>query len=174
MRLCHVSENPDIKEFTPKLPTRNDMNPNVGLVWALCERSLPNFLTPRNCPRVTFHIGKATSKIDIEKYMPTNCSHVVIIEDEWLERLRNSVLYLYEFDDADFYLQDECAGYYVSEKPQIPCAVHKITDLEAEMKKYNVKLLIFDNLWEISEEIKMTTFNWSLCRMAFAKGKPLR
>ena len=171
MRLYHVSEEPDIKEFIPRLPTRADMNPDVELVWALCERTLPNFLTPRNCPRVTYHIGSETTQSDIEKYIPENCSHVVIIEKEWLERLRNTVLFVYEFDDTDFYLQDECAGYYVSKKVQIPRAVHKITDLESELKKYNAELLTVANLWDISEEIKGTTFNWSICRMAFAKAK---
>lgn len=171
MRLYHVSEEPDIKEFIPRLPTRADMNSDIGLIWALCERTLPNFLTPRNCPRVCYHIGSNTTQSDIEKYLPENISHVVIIEKDWLEHLQNTVLYVYEFDDTDFYLQDECAGYYVSEKPQILCAVHKIIDLEVELKKYNTELRTVDNLWEIAEEIKGTTLNWSICRMAFAKAK---
>lgn len=172
MRLYHVSEESNIKEFIPRLPTRADMNPDVGLIWALCERTLPNFLTPRNCPRVTYHIGKETSQEEIEKYMPQNFSHVVIIEPDWLERLKKTILYSYEFDDTEFYLLDECAGYYVSEKVQKPCAVHKITNLEAELKKHNAELRTIDNLWNIAEEIKRTTFNWSICRMAFAKPKP--
>ncbi|MHB1485770.1 MAG: DUF6886 family protein [Saccharofermentanales bacterium] len=171
MRVYHVSEEPNIKEFLPRLPTRNDMNPNIGLVWALCERTLPNFLTPRDCPRVCYHVGRNTSQSDIQKYMLENCSHVVIIEKNWLEQLRNTVLYVYEFDDTDFYLQDECAGYYVSEKKQLPCAVNKIDDIELEVKKHNTELRTVDNLWNIAEEIKGTKLNWSLCRMAFAKGR---
>lgn len=171
MRLYHVSEEPDIKEFVPRLPTRADMNPEVGLVWSLCERTLPNFLTPRDCPRVCYHIGVNTTRSDIQKYLPEHITHVVIIEKDWLERLKNAVLFIYEFDDSDFYLQDECAGYYVSEKTQIPCAIHKIDDLEAELKKRNTELQTVYDLWNIAEEIKSTTLNWSLCRMAYAKGK---
>lgn len=103
--------------------------------------------------------------------MPKGCSHVVIIENEWLWRMKNTVLYVYEFDDTDFYLQDECAGYYVSEKPQIPSAVHIITDLETELQKRSIELRTVDNLWDISDEIKRTTFNWSICRMVFAKER---
>ncbi len=169
--MYHVSEEANIKEFIPRTPTRSDMNPQVGLVWALCERTLPNFLTPRNCPRVTYHVGAQTTQSDIEKYIPKHFTHVVIIEKDWIERLQNTVLYIYEFDGMDFFLQDECAGYYVSEKTQIPCVVHKTTDLEAELKKYNTELKAVDNLWNIADEIKNTTLNWSLCRMAFAKGK---
>lgn len=54
MRLFHVSEEPDIKVFEPRLPTRKDLNQNIGLVWAIDEARLPNFLTPRDCPRVAY------------------------------------------------------------------------------------------------------------------------
>lgn len=43
MRLFHVSEEPDIQVFYPRLPTRTDLNQNVGLVWAIDEGRLPNF-----------------------------------------------------------------------------------------------------------------------------------
>lgn len=46
MRLFHVSEEPDIKVFVPRLPTRKDLDQNVGLVWAIDDARLPNFLTP--------------------------------------------------------------------------------------------------------------------------------
>jgi hypothetical protein len=172
MIIYHVSEEPNIKLFEPRLPSRKDLNSDVGLVWALCERTLPNFLTPRNCPRVTYHISDNTTAADIERCMPNGYSHAVIIETDWLERLRNTTLYLYHFDPSGFYLQDEVAGYYVSEKIQIPIGKTVITDLEDELKKRNVALMTIDNLWEISEEIKKTTFNWSICRMAYAKSKP--
>ena len=171
MKLYHVSEEANITEFIPRLPTRADLNQEVGLVWALCERTLPNFLTPRNCPRVCYHIGNKTTQDDIVKYMTEGSSHVVEIEKDWLERMRETVLYIYEFDDADFYLQDESAGYYVSEKKQMPVAVHKITDCEAELQKRGVTLKTVDELWSVADEIKQTTFNWSLCRMAFAKNR---
>lgn len=56
MRLFHVSEESDIREFIPRIPDRDDLDKNVGLVWAINEKRLPNFLTPRNCPRVTYYI----------------------------------------------------------------------------------------------------------------------
>lgn len=62
MRLFHVSEEPDITVFEPRLPKRADLDPAVGLVWAIDEARLPNFLTPRDCPRVTYHIGSKTTE----------------------------------------------------------------------------------------------------------------
>ena len=55
MRLFHVSEEGNIGVFHPRLPLRKDLPADVGLVWAIDEKHLPNFLTPRNCPRVCFH-----------------------------------------------------------------------------------------------------------------------
>ena len=64
MRLFHVSEEPDIREFLPRLPKRADLDPGTGLVWAMEEFYLPNFLTPRDCPRVAYHVGERTTEAD--------------------------------------------------------------------------------------------------------------
>lgn len=50
MRLFHVSEEPDIPLFLPRTPARKDLDPSVQLVWAVDEKRLPNFLTPRTAP----------------------------------------------------------------------------------------------------------------------------
>ena len=68
MKLFHVSEENNIEVFNPRSPTRNDLDKCVKLVWAIDEARLPNFLTPRNCPRVTYHIGQNSSSDDIRKY----------------------------------------------------------------------------------------------------------
>ena len=64
MRLFHVSEEPDIRVFEPRLSSRRDLDPTVGLVWAIDEARLPNFLTPRDCPRVAYHVGERTTEAD--------------------------------------------------------------------------------------------------------------
>lgn len=56
MRLFHVSEEENIKILEPRLPNRNALDKTFGLVWAIDEERLPNFLTPRDCPRVAYHI----------------------------------------------------------------------------------------------------------------------
>lgn len=166
MRLFHVSEECDIGIFYPRSPSRIDLDPRTGLVWAVCERTLPNFLTPRDCPRVTYHIRAGTSAEDIDKYISTSgISHVVVIESGWLETMKNTVLYLYEFNPSGFYLQDECAGYYVSETSQKPIDKIIIEDVFSELAKRNIELRVTDNLWDICDKIKQTSFNWSMCRM---------
>lgn len=170
MRLCHVSEEESIEIFHPRIPDRNDLDKTVGLVWAIDEQRLPNFLTPRDCPRVTYHIGKNTSESDKDRFFTSSTvNHVVAIEHDWFDRMRNTTLYLYEFDPSDFELQDEIAGYYVAKTAQKPIAKYKIDDLFAELTARNIEIRITDNLWKIADEVRSSTLNWSLCRMGNAK-----
>ncbi|MEG2290374.1 MAG: hypothetical protein RR891_07020 [Clostridium sp.] len=172
MRLFHVSEENDISIFNPRIPEREDLNKSIGLVWAINEACLPNFLTPRNCPRVTYHLGSNTTKEDRVKYFSSSSiSHVVIIENKWFEIIRNTSLYLYEFNSDDFELQDEVAGYYVAKTPQIPKSKYVLKDLFSELFSRNIEVRIVDNLWDIGEEIKKTSLNWSICRMRYAKPR---
>ena len=172
MRLFHVSEEADIEVFHPRTPTRNDLDKKIGLVWAIDEERLPNFLTPRDCPRVTYHIGKNTSECDKNKFFTSSSAkQVVIIENNWFDKMKTTTLYLYEFDIADFELQDEIAGYYVSKTSQVPIDKHQVSDLFLELIKRNVEIRITDNLWKIADEVKASTLNWSLCRMNNAKPR---
>lgn len=172
MRLFHISEEDNIRIFKPRIPDRDDLDKTVGLVWAIDEERLPNFLTPRNCPRVTYHIGRNTSEMDKQKFFSsTTLSHVVIIEGKWFEIMRTTTLYLYEFDTDDFELQDNVAGYYVAKTAQVPKAKYELNDLLLELIKRNVEIRIVDNLWNIADKVKMSTLNWSLCRMGYAQSR---
>lgn len=172
MRLFHVSEESDIEVFIPRVPDQSVLKVNYGLVWAIDEKCLANYLTPRNCPRVTYHIGEKTSPADKAKYFATtNLSHRVIIEDNWLEILRKTTLYIYEFDPKDFELHDKIAGYYVAKTTQYPINKFIVNNIEEKLKQANAQLVTVKNLWPLCDEIKTTTLNWSFCRMAFAKPR---
>lgn len=172
MRLFHISEEDNISIFIPRLPKRKDLEQGTGLVWAITEDCLPNYLTPRNCPRVTYHCNERTTGKDINDFLSSETiKHVVAIEHNWFEAMRNTKLYLYEFDTTDFYLQDRGAGYFVSEKIQVPINKIVVDDLFIELIKRNVEVRIIDNLWDLSEKVIKTSFDWSMCRMDFAQKK---
>ena len=115
MRLFHVSEQPDIAVFEPRIPARADLGRDIGLVWAIDEARLPNYLTPRNCPRVAYHLGAGTTEQDRRRFFTSaNARHALVIEGRWLDRLRETTLYVYEFDPAGFTLQDETCLLYTS------------------------------------------------------------
>lgn len=169
MRLFHVSEEDNISVFIPRIPTRQDIDQSKGVVWAINEDCLPNFLTPRNCPRVTFHCNDNTNEKDKERYLSSGTTnHVIAIEHKWFDIMKNTTLYLYEFETTDFYLQDRCAGFYVSEKNQVPINQIVVNDLFKELINRKVEVRIIDNLWDLCEKIKNTSFDWSMCRMGYA------
>ncbi|MCI8601141.1 MAG: hypothetical protein HFE45_06050 [Oscillospiraceae bacterium] len=169
MRLFHVSEEPDIKVFHPRLPARKDLDPNVGLVWAIDETRLPNFLTPRDCPRVAYHAGCQTTDADKKRFFSSSgLSYAVVIEGSWYHRMKDTTLYVYEFCTEDFVLQDSAAGYYVATTTQYPKGKFVLTDLFGELLKRNVEIRVVDNLHDIADAVKASTLNWSLCRMGNA------
>ena len=169
MRLFHVSEESDIRVFEPRLPLRKDLDQTVGLVWAIDEARLPNFLTPRDCPRVTYHVGSQTTDEDKKHFFTSSgASHAVVIENKWFQIMKNTTLYVYEFEATDFVLQDSIAGYYVATTTQTPIAKYVLTDLFDELIKRNVEIRIVDNLFDIADAVKASTLNWSLCRMGNA------
>ncbi len=172
MRLFHVSEEPDIRVFHPRPPKRKDLDPTVGLVWAIDEARLPNFLTPRDCPRVTYHVGPETTPADRERFFSSSgMTHAVVIEHKWFSAVQNTTLYVYEFDATDFELQDDIAGYYVAKTTQCPVQKYILNDLFSELIRRNVEIRAVDSLWEIADAVKDSTLNWSLCRMANAKPR---
>jgi len=174
MRLFHVSEEPNIDKFVPRIPVREDMDKSKGLVWSLIEPALPNWLTPRDCPRVTYRVKDDTTQEDIAKFFssPFSSRHCVAIENCWHVRMLETTLYVYEFDPANFYF-DETASFYVSDKTEIPIGVTKYDNLYEELFKRNVEVRILNNLWELRDAILESTLNFSFCRMRNAKPKPI-
>lgn len=169
MRLFHVSEESNIEVFEPRLPKRKDLDPTVGLVWSIDEERLPNFLTPRDCPRVAYNATEQTTASDRQRFFSSgSVSHAVVVENSWYERMKATNLYIYEFDPSDFELLDPVAGYYVAKSTQLPICKYVIQDPLEELLKRNVEVRFVDNLWQLADAVKASSLNWSLCRMANA------
>ena len=166
MRLFHVSEQPGIAQFDPRTPTRADLDPGIPLVWAIDEMRLPNFLTPRDCPRVTWHVGPSTTKEDRLRFFssPTAC-HAVAIAHSWMPQMLATTLYLYEFDPADFVLQDAVAGYYVATRGQLPTCCHTVASPLAALMQRQVEFRAVDDLHPLMDALRPSTLNWSFCRI---------
>ena len=125
MRLFHVSEESNIEEFVPRIPYRKDVDQSKGLVWALTELQLKKFLTPRDCPRATYRPTETSTQEDIDRFFSSSSRYCVAIEHGWYKRMANTVLYIYEFDMANFYF-DDAASFYVSEESNIKEFVPRI------------------------------------------------
>ena len=165
LRLFHVSEEPNISVFEPCVPSREDLDKAKKYVWAITEKCLPNFLTPRDCPRIAYHIGEKTTKEDVENFLSPGLNHCLIVESAWFHQILNTTLYIYEFDTTNFYLQDEIAGYYVSEQTEKPINITRIDDIFYELFKRNIEVRILPNLWSMADQVVPSSLNFSLCRM---------
>ena len=172
MKLYHVSEESDIAEFIPRTPKRDDVDKSKGLVWALNELGLTSFLLPRDCPRVTYYANEKTTEDDVQKYFSSAARHVVAIESAWFQQTATTSIYVYEFDTASFCMQDEVAGYYVSEQAQTPLSVTRLDNLFDRLFERNVEVRILPNLWQLGEAVQKTTLGWGLYRMINAQPKP--
>jgi hypothetical protein len=162
MSLYHISETPGIKKFTPKRSLRKPKN----LVWAISEDKLHNYLLPRNCPRVTFFPKQDSNPADINRLLGrSNVKAVIAIEKKWVSIIKKTTLYKYEFNSKDFVLEDECAGYYVSETTQKPISVTTINNILDELLKYNIELRILPSLWKIREGVIKSSLDFSIIRM---------
>src|SRR5882757_11185605 len=110
-RLFHVSETAGIGRFQPRPPPSG----GSSMAWAVDEARLPNYLLPRDCPRVCFAAGAGTSVADRSQFLGPDGGHVVAIEAAWLARVGTCRLWLYEMPEAGFILKDAVAGYWVTE-----------------------------------------------------------
>jgi hypothetical protein len=171
VRLFHVSEAPDITKFVPRIPTRNDIDKSKGLVWAINEYCLPNFFTPRECPRITYHASDNTTNDDIARFFSSASRRCVAIEHIWHRKMQETTLYLYEFDPSNFYIQDSIAGYYISEHTEIPIKKFEINDLYGELFKRDIEVRLVNNLWILRDAVIESTLNYSICDMAFSQPR---
>lgn len=164
-RLFHASEDPNIQLFEP----RPAPSPGSGLegeaVWAVSESHLPNYLLPRDCPRVTFAAAAKTTEEDRRRFLTGDPhSRVIALEEGWLPRIRSCELYLYEFSPTTFECLDPGAGYYVSRVPVKPISRTLISDLLSELENRSAVVRFLPNLWELRDAVASSTLEFSIIR----------
>ena len=171
MSFYHVSDDPGITEFIPRITARTDMDNFKGYVRALDERGLINFMTPRNCPRVYYYAVETTTEEDIAKYFASSARHGIAIENIWHECMTKASLYIYELDAITFYKADG-PGYYISEQTQIPLSVTKVDNLFEQLFEKNVEVRILPNLHQFKEAVMQSTVRGGMMRTGLAQPKP--
>ena len=168
MRLYHISDEAAIEVFQPR-PSENPAIPG-NVVWAMDAEHLPNYLFPRDCPRVTFRACENTSVEDIDRLLGGTSARVVIaVETAWLRTIRDTRLYVYEFLPEGFALADEIAGYYVSRAPVVPVCEREVGDLLSKITSHDVELRVMPSLWKLREAVIHSTLAYSIIRMRNAQ-----
>ncbi|OZB96183.1 DUF6886 family protein [Paenibacillus sp. XY044] len=166
MKLFHFSEEPDIQIFEP----RTIYDQTDAKVWTIDEYHAPHYYFPRECPRVCLWPKDDTRDMDVERFFGmSKANRIIAIETGWYERVKQGTIYRYAFDSADFELEEENAGYYVSRHPVIPMEVERIDDLIAAILNEGIELRITPSLQPLREQILKSTVNFSMIRMKNAK-----
>ena len=161
--LYHVSEEPAIAAFHPRESPLTA--PGAGpIVWAIDEAHLPNYLLPRDCPRVTFGPSTATTREDLERF-GVGDGRVVVIEADWLRRVCSCSLHLYQLPLAQFRLFDETAGYWVTTEAVEPTHVNEVSDLPRAIAERGGELRVVHRLWSLHAAVAKSTLAFSMIRM---------
>jgi len=170
-RIFHVSDRSDIELFEPRSHASwPDLPPRV---WAVEERMLHTFLVPRNCPRITWYAIDTSTDEDVRRYMDgARTKHVVRVEEDWMDRIEDATLFLYELPAERFISFDPGAGYWTSTEPVAPTSVAEISDLPAAMTQRRVDFAALPSLWALHDAVAASTLQFSMIRMRFAQPRP--
>ena len=162
--LWHVSEDPSITRFAPhRAPTALTDEP---LVWAIDTRHLPLYWFPRECPRCTYWAGPRTTNADVGRFLDGDRERRVhVIEEGWLERVRDARIYVYRMPEASFGEHPEVAGYWVSRVAVEPAGVIAVDHLVDRHEAAGIPLRILPNVWPLWDDVVASTLEFSGMRL---------
>lgn len=162
--LWHISEDPTITRFAPHR-ARTALT-DEALVWAVDTRHLPLYWFPRECPRCTFWASSRASETDVGRFLDGQRDlRVHVIEDGWLERVRQARLYLYRLPAASFTEDPQTAGYWMSRATVDPLELVEIDDLVARHAAAGIVLRTAKDLWPLWNEVVGSTLEFSGIRL---------
>jgi len=169
----HISNEPNIERFEPRLPQSSKVGLVEPIVWAIDEERLHNYLLPRDCPRVTFYALPSSAPADIERLLAgTSARFVVAIEARWLPVVQRTQLYRYDLPADTFEIHDAGAGYYVSREAVAPRGMTPIMDALTELTRRDVELRVTPSLWPLHDAVVASTLQFSIIRMRNAAPRP--
>jgi len=162
--LWHVSEDPAITRFAPhRAKTAAADEP---LVWAIDTRHLPLYWFPRDCPRCTFWAGPRTTEADVTRLLGGRRERRVhVIEERWLDRVREARIYLYRLPAESFTEDPEIAGYWVSRGVVDPLERVAVDDLVGRHAAAEITLDTVPTLWPLWDEVVVSTLEFSGMRL---------
>lgn len=169
-RLFHVSVEPAIARFEPRPPPSPDAGVTGLAVWAVAESHLPNYLLPRDCPRICFRRGAATSAEDAARFL-LGAERVVAFEAAWLTRVRAGGLALYEMPPAAFEEALPQAGYWISREAVIPLSVIWIDDLLAAVAARGAEVRVLQDFWPLRDAVVRSSLEFSIIRARNARPR---
>lgn len=173
-RLFHVSEEFGLRIFHPRPASATSPELTRPVVWAIDEERLPNYLLPRDCPRVCFSAASTTTPDDRRRFLEgSSAARVIAVEECWRDRVAECRIAVYELPAVTFSLHDAEAGYWLSDVSVSPTAQREVTDLMAEHRNRAVDLRFLPTLWPLHDAVASSKLCFSLIRMRNAQPRGL-
>jgi hypothetical protein len=169
-RLFHVSEDMAIARFEPRPVPSPDSGVEGLAVWAIAESHLPNYLLPRDCPRICFRAGQNTSRRDRDRFLGT-ADRIVAFEAAWLDRVRKARLALYEMPRGAFEEALPDAGYWISRRTVEPSGMGIVDDALSAIVESGTEVRILQDFWALSDAVAASTLQFSIIRKRGAQPR---
>lgn len=169
-RLFHVSDDPAITRFDPRPSPSTDAGVIGTAVWALAEPFLPNYLLPRDCPRICFRAKDTTTEADRERFLGA-ARHVVAFEASWLDRVRSARLAVYEMPPATFADALLEAGYWISRESVTPLRMTIVDDCLAALTAAGAEVRIVHDFWPLCDAVAGSSLRFSIIRKRNAEPR---
>ena len=164
--LFHVSDQPDIELFVPRMPAARNAGGGLPVVWSVDHEHLANYLLPRQCPRVCFRATETSSNRDRAHFFgPSGSGHGVAIEACWFERAVTAELWIYEFATELFSCADANAGYFVSTMHVIPVTRYRVDNPLSKLVALGVELRVMPSVTELRAAVALSSLEFSCIRM---------
>ena len=125
--LLHFSEDPTITRFEPHVPATNPAHEPA--VWAIDEQHAPVYWFPRDCPRGSVWANSEAERLVLADLFHTTAHRVHAARLDWLERIRNAELFVYELDPTPFIEWPAAEGQWTAREPVAPIGVRPVGDL---------------------------------------------
>jgi CubicO group peptidase (beta-lactamase class C family) len=166
-RLFHVSHEAGITRFEP----RPNYRVTGEMVWAVDEAHLVNFLTPRDCPRITYGAGLTTTPEDIARFLGAGLRRVVAFEACWLDRVRAATLNVYEMPPETFESELPDAGYWISRTSVRPIGCTVVTDALGAMVEGGAEVRMLQDFWPLCDAVAASTLEFSIIHKDAARPR---
>lgn len=162
MPLFHVSDAPDIACFTPRA-----VDGAPPAVWAIDAPHLPNYLLPRDCPRICVRANPGASEAQRMHWLK-HTDHAIYVEFAWRDRIDAARLFIYEFTIDGFVCVDANAGYFQSRDAVAPRRVSALRDLPTALRERRIELRYVESLWPLHDVVETSGLSFSCIRMRHA------
>jgi hypothetical protein len=164
-RLFHVSDEGQFTALRPRPSPAGTPYEGREWVWAVDEKRLPNYLLPRQCPRVCWAVNRAES----DALLSSPAARVVAVEHGWVPDLMHAGLNVHCLDRASFTLLDATAGYWVSEQDVAVEDVRRVENCFTALAEYDVEVRLTPWLWPYVDAVVAAGAEFSAIRLRNAR-----